>query len=124
MIFSNTDLYVFTANNAKCCACKMAGGFGAIRTDWLNGGSYVGQTTVRGYVTDEWFKQGASDNHYYAVSGAAPNRPVRFMEHKDGLLKQWDFDTENWNPAPQPQSLFVPPTPCLSHPCVADFCGK
>ena len=47
---------------------------------------------LSGVEVDEWLKQGASDNHYYATTDAT-QAPVRYMEHKNGKLKQWDFKT-------------------------------
>lgn len=102
----------------KCCAQSgwfPGSGAVAVRSDWVqNGGaSYVGPTTVRGIAVDEWLKQGASDNHYYATADAK-QLPVRYMEHKNGKLKQWDFDLTTYTATSQPKTLFVKPDGCTT----------
>ena len=119
-IFSNSMAFIMTGPSQTCCSCSLVGGTGAVRSDWLKGAAYQGPTTVNGYQTNEWLKQGASDNHYYATADSKM-APVRFMEHKNGMLKQWDFDTAEWAPGPQNVSIFTPPSSCPR--CRSGMCG-
>jgi len=98
-----------TADPSDCCYLFFSGG-GAVRSDWLaEGGSFVNYTTVRGYNVSQWLKQGASDNHYYSL---ADGRPVRYMEHKNGKLKQWDFLLDTYKPGAVDPAVFSPPSSC------------
>eukprot|EP01064_Diplonema_japonicum_P012761 TRINITY_DN2012_c1_g1_i2.p1 TRINITY_DN2012_c1_g1~~TRINITY_DN2012_c1_g1_i2.p1 ORF type:complete len:387 (+),score=112.28 TRINITY_DN2012_c1_g1_i2:65-1162(+) len=107
-----TNGFTYVQSESICCI-RNRGSWGAVKSNWLQngGGTYVGRTTVRGYTVDEWFKQGASDNHYYAMANDF-RTPVRYMEHKNGKLKQWDFNVPTWKPGPQASSLFTPPENC------------
>ena len=113
-------LYVAFPNSGSCCKCSQH--IGPVRSDWLQdgGASYQGSSEVRGYKVDEWLKQGASDNHYYCTSDAA-QKPVRYMEHKNNMLKQWDFDLSTYiaGPIPEADSFFSPPASCTSRCRVA-----
>ena len=93
-----------------------------MRSDWLqNGGaSYAGPTSVGDTAVDEFVKQGASDNHYYATRDAA-QQPVRYMEHKNGKLKQWDFHLDTYKVGDPGQGHFAPPAGCNKR-CLASFC--
>eukprot|EP00755_Sulcionema_specki_P013390 Sspe_Gene.53855::Locus_29744_Transcript_1_1_Confidence_1.000_Length_2085::g.53855::m.53855 len=107
-----SDGWTYLASGGECCKCSK-GFLGAVRSDWLaDGGHYVGNTTVRGYAVQEWFKQGASDNHYYFTQ--PHDLPVRYMEHKNGKLKQWDFDLTTYSTAPLPDTLFQQPSGCTA----------
>jgi hypothetical protein len=78
-------IYIEFPSDNFCCKCGQSPG--AVRTDWLNADSaYKGQSTVNGVKVDEWLKQGASDNHYYA-SADDEQLPVRYMEHKNGKVR-------------------------------------
>ena len=90
-----------------------------VRSDWLfEDSSYVGRTTLGVASVDEWLKQGASDNHYYATTDGE-QRPVRYMEHKNGKLKQWDFDS--WSAGTAGGASLDPPAGCDS-PCLSMIC--
>ena len=104
-----------------CCACRAPWMPFTIRSDWLQdgGASYVGVASVDGQPADEWLKQGASDNHYYATRNAA-QAPIRYMEHKHGMLKQWDFIEYDASP-PDPASLEAP-AGCEAA-CESKLCG-
>ena len=80
--------------------------------------TYQGRTSVGGQEADEWLAYGASDNHYYA-SVDSSRKPFRYMEHKNGKLKQWDFS--DWQPVAPPRSVFVPPPGCDAL-CSAALC--
>ena len=106
-------LYLSFPATGYCCNCSAAF---TVRSDWLQDGgtTYVGQTLVGNINTNEWLKQGASDNHYYSSLGAS-EQPVRYMEHKNGKLKQWDF--QEWTkkqPGGAWTSIFDPPNGCSS----------
>jgi len=118
-VINSGDTKKYMEFGGKCCA-QSSGlfpgtGAVAVRSDWLqNGGaSYVGPTTVRGIAVNEWLKQGASDNHYYATADAK-QLPVRYMEHKNGKLKQWDFDLATYTAGAQQTSLFSKPAGCTA----------
>jgi hypothetical protein len=82
-------IYIEFPDEKYCCKCGQDPG--AVRTDWLDEGStYKGQSTVNGELVDEWLKQGASDNHYYA-SADAKQLPVRYMEHKNGKVREYEY---------------------------------
>ena len=84
--------------------------------DWLQTGGtkYVGNTSVRKYAVEEWLKFGASDNHFYCslATETEKARPVRYMEHKHGVLKQWDFDLSGFQSGAPKQEIFDPPQGC------------
>ena len=109
---------MYVVVGGSCCKCTQH--IGAVRSDWLQdgGASYAGPTSVGNTAVDEFVKQGASDNHYYATRDAA-QKPVRYMEHKNGKLKQWDFS--DWQPVAPPRSVFVPPPGCDTL-CSAAIC--
>lgn len=116
-------LYVSFPSADFCCKCTQ--NIGAVRSDWLidGGANYTGRVAQdangapfgsRVQQADGWLKMGASDNHYYATVDEQ-QRPVRYMEHKNSKLKQWDFvlDTfscQNWTVPPA--ALFAPPANC------------
>ena len=111
VIFANNGR-AYLNSTEKCC--KLGGileHYGAVRSTWLYTESkYIGNTTVNGVVVDEWFKQGSSDNHYY-VTPDQYQRPVRYMEHKNNILKQWDFNLETYKTENLVDaSFFDPPT--------------
>ena len=110
-----------TATDAASC-CKCSQHIGAVRSDWLQdgGGSYAGPTTVGGQAVDEFLKQGASDNHYYCSTDAA-QKPVRYLEHKNGKLKQWDFDLATYQVGDPGADKFAPPADCTTR-CHASLC--
>eukprot|EP01061_Rhynchopus_euleeides_P045883 TRINITY_DN846_c0_g1_i11.p2 TRINITY_DN846_c0_g1~~TRINITY_DN846_c0_g1_i11.p2 ORF type:complete len:397 (+),score=156.38 TRINITY_DN846_c0_g1_i11:54-1193(+) len=115
---------ILFANNGNCyiksekkCCHYAALKWGAVRSEWLfTESSYSGATNVSGYAVDEWFKQGASDNHYYATANAA-QLPVRYMEHKNGKLKQWDFDLSTYKTETLASDFFDVPSDCWM-PCM------
>ena len=114
VLFANDGNTYLQSTDApsKCCLSTRLSYYGAVRSEWLyTDASYVGAVTVKGVKTNEWFKQGASDNHYYATTNAA-QLPVRYMEHKNGKLKQWDFDMASYNATKPSVSLFTPPAGC------------
>ena len=76
----------------SCCVCKSKWAPFTILPDWLqrSNASYLGASVVDGVSAGGWLAYGASDNHYWATADAAQS-PVRFMEHKNNKLKQWDF---------------------------------
>ena len=82
-----------------------------IRPDWLarSNATYIGRTKIGERDADEWLAYGASDNHYYASADDA-REPIRYMEHKNGKLKQWDFLA--WEGRPSPKETFDPPPHC------------
>ena len=66
-------------------------------------------------------KMGQSDNHYFCTTDKA-RMPVRYMEHKDGQLKQWDFQMTTFVPYPSfSKDTFSPPADC-DQKCDASFC--
>lgn len=100
--------------NGSCCVCYFKI-LGPLRMDWLQTGGtkYAGTKTVRGYEVEEWIKWGASDNHFYCTTQQPKaSRPVRYMEHKHGVLKQWDFDLDSFQPGAPDQHIFAPPKDC------------
>ena len=113
-------MYINFPTLHSCCKCTNT--IGPVRYDWMQdgGGSYVGVAEVRGMKVDEFLKQGASDNHFY-VERDADQRPVRYMEHKNGMLKQWDFDLASFEPGPSPPGTFDPPKECQNR-CLAAIC--
>ena len=121
VIFSSDGWSYISSPESGCCKCSK-GKMGAIRSDWLRDGTAkaLGNTTINGRVVKEWFKQGAFDNHYYTLPNAAQT-PVRFMEHKNGILKQWDFLVDTYAPGPQPSLLFQKPENCDSM-CRNPYC--
>lgn len=67
-----------------------------------------------------WLKYGASDNHYYSTVDK-DQLPIRYMEHKNEKLKQWDFDLFTYQRHPEWKSDNIPayfniPTGCIT-PC-------
>eukprot|EP01062_Namystynia_karyoxenos_P038519 TRINITY_DN27950_c0_g2_i7.p3 TRINITY_DN27950_c0_g2~~TRINITY_DN27950_c0_g2_i7.p3 ORF type:complete len:180 (+),score=71.71 TRINITY_DN27950_c0_g2_i7:807-1346(+) len=114
VIFASSPHATYLVNDEGCCKHpSMLYNAGAVRSDWLaTDATYQGNTTVRGYPVTEWLKYGASDNHYYSTKGQS--LPVRYMEHKNSKLKQWDFDLATYKAGPQPASLFEPPAGCTS----------
>eukprot|EP01060_Flectonema_neradi_P001673 TRINITY_DN1100_c0_g1_i2.p1 TRINITY_DN1100_c0_g1~~TRINITY_DN1100_c0_g1_i2.p1 ORF type:complete len:391 (+),score=99.68 TRINITY_DN1100_c0_g1_i2:128-1300(+) len=121
IVFSGDEWTYISSPSAGCCKCAK-GVMGAVRSDWLRDGTAksLGNTTINGQVVNEWFKQGASDNHYYNLPDAAMT-PVRFMEHDKGQIKQWDFLLETYAPGPQPDSLFEKPANCDKR-CSSPLC--
>ena len=110
-------LYLLFPSSSRCCRCRPAL---TIRSDWLQDGGtkYTGATTVRGVDVDSWLKYGASDNHYYSARDST-QRMVRYMEHKNGKLKQWDIISFS---AQRPASaLFYPPQGCTKQ-CPSKVC--
>jgi hypothetical protein len=108
-------MYITFPDEGFCCKCTQ--GIGAVLSKWLfTDTTYKGPTTVAGVAVDEWLKYGASDNHYYATTDQV-QKPIRYMEHKNGKLKQWDFET--YSPEAQNRSLFAPPCTnrCTSLKC-------
>jgi len=126
-------LYISFPSAGFCCKCTR--NVGAVRSDWLidGGAKYTGRVAKDSngapfgsgiQQADGWLKMGASDNHYYATADEQ-ERPVRYMEHKNGKLKQWDFvlDTfscQNWTTPPA--ALFAPPSNCERR-CVSAMCS-
>jgi hypothetical protein len=106
------DGYMYVDIEGECCKCGNK--IKPVRSDWLQdgGAKYVGKATVRGLLADEYLKYGASDNHYYSLAGGT--NPVRFMEHKNGMLKQWDFDLPSFRAGPiaGAKELFSAPNNC------------
>ena len=115
-----TDGWMYIAFPTLSSCCKCTQNIGPVRSDWLQdgGGSYVGIDNVDGFVVNEWLKQGASDNHYYQQNGSA--MPVRYMEHKNGLIKQWDFNTTTYKKGAE-MEVFAPPPSCQNR-CLAAIC--
>eukprot|EP00947_MAST-08B_sp_MAST-8B-sp1_P002075 g2075.t1 len=132
-------MYLSWPQDNFCCKCTQK--IGAVRSDWLRdgGATYSGRTSKdadnkafgpdsAAATADGWLKMGASDNHYYCTPDAA-QRPVRYMEHKNGKLKQWDFlgstfnDTSSaWAKSGPPAALFAPPPSCEKR-CVSFACS-
>ena len=110
-------MYVAFPESKECCKCSKH--IGPVRSDWLQdgGASYVGRTQVDNTVVDEWLKQGASDNHYYSTP--ALSTPVRYMEHKNGKRKSWDFQT--YLNKTVDGGVFEPPPNCQNR-CLAALC--
>ena len=113
-------MYMLFPDSAYCCKCTNK--IGPVRTDWLQdgGANYVGRTNVDDVAVDEWLKKGASDNHYYATPDVQ-QAPVRYMEHKNGLLKQWDFKMDTFVNESVARSIFSPPENCQRR-CIAAIC--
>mmetsp|Transcript_1462 Transcript_1462/g.3968 ORF Transcript_1462/g.3968 Transcript_1462/m.3968 type:complete len:237 (-) Transcript_1462:58-768(-) len=129
---SDSWLYIAYPDADFCCKCTQV--IGAVRSDWLRdgGATYVGRVTkdVDGnpFLVDEadgWLKYGASDNYYYATPDAA-QQPVRYMEHKNGVLKEWTFFLDTWVEQPSwledVPDLLAPPPNCQTR-CVSDVCS-
>jgi len=118
---ADEQTYISWPTSGDCCRCHAKWAPFTIRPDWLAGSSatYQGPTTVAGQTVDEWLSYGASDNHYYASTDPL-QAPIRFMEHKNGKLKQWDFS--QWNPAAPASSTFSPPAGC-GNICPSTACG-
>ena len=114
------NMYLLYPRVKTCCVCHCSFCPFTVRSDWLQDGgtSYQGRSTVSGVEADEWLKQGASDNHYYATTDAT-QAPVRYMEHKNGKLKQWDFKT--YSPKAPAASLFDTPADCTDK-CKSSVC--
>ena len=118
-----------------CCKCTQ--NIGAVRYDWLRNSLSKYEGTVKSDVNgepfptgvdeaDTWFEQGMSDNHYYVTTDKAQT-PVRYLEHKNDKLKQWDFIAEtynirdDWTASDELPSIFALPDNC-SDRCKAWFC--
>eukprot|EP01065_Artemidia_motanka_P026076 TRINITY_DN3099_c0_g1_i6.p2 TRINITY_DN3099_c0_g1~~TRINITY_DN3099_c0_g1_i6.p2 ORF type:complete len:392 (+),score=147.75 TRINITY_DN3099_c0_g1_i6:78-1178(+) len=115
VIYGYNPHRAYIQNEDGCCIGLSFEHAGAVRTDWLaTGTSFVGNSTVRGYNVSEWLKYGHADNHYYATADDR-HLPVRFMEHWNGNLKQWDFDLSTYKAEPQNASLFAQPDGCTRH---------
>lgn len=115
------SLYLIFPDSNDCCLCSKKRF--TILPNWLqsNDTGYEGQDTINKDVVDEWLLQGASDNHYYATADAT-QRPVRYMEHKNGKLKEWDFLT--WSPNPIEAGTFDAPASCADmKKCGTFFCA-
>eukprot|EP01065_Artemidia_motanka_P026075 TRINITY_DN3099_c0_g1_i5.p1 TRINITY_DN3099_c0_g1~~TRINITY_DN3099_c0_g1_i5.p1 ORF type:complete len:486 (+),score=171.41 TRINITY_DN3099_c0_g1_i5:62-1519(+) len=112
VIYGSNPHQYYLVNDDGCCIGPSYQNQGTVKTDWLaTDTTFVGNSTVRGYNVSEWLKYGASDNHYYATADDR-RLPVRYMEHKNGKLKQWDFDLSTYKAEPQPASLFAQPDGC------------
>lgn len=112
------NMYILFPNDKNfCCRCMNSL---TLRSDWLrtDNTTYQGQNNVNGQSVDEWLLYGASDNHYYATVNDA-QEPVRFMEHKNGKLKQWDFIS--YLAEQPPQTLFKTPNNCQNK-CQSKVC--
>ena len=113
-------MYVSFPQSSSCCKCTQK--IGPVRSDWLQdgGASYVGRVNVSGVVTNEFLKSGASDNHYYSTPSS--DLPVRYMEHKNGMIKQWDFDMSSYKKETSiDMDLFAPPKNCEKR-CFVPIC--
>ena len=112
-------LYLLVPTHQYCCLC---GKVFTIRSDWLQDGgtTYVGEFKINGRDVYGWLKYGASDNYYFATTDST-REPVRYMEHKNGHLKQWDFVT--WKPTHSDDltSMLSPPKNC-TEPCETEVC--
>jgi hypothetical protein len=90
-----------------------------------NGAQFGGGAVA---LADGWLKYGASNNHYYVDASDAEQRSTRYMEHKNDMLKQWDFVPETWHSREEewegspPPELFAPPADCDDR-CVSLMCS-
>ena len=119
-VLNALDGKLYLLGPSSCCRCDAPWAPFTIVPDWLarSNATYEGSTSVGGQEADEWLAYGASDNHYYA-SVDSSRRPLRYMEHKNGKRKQWDFS--EWQPVAPPRSVFEPPPGCDAL-CSAALC--
>ena len=119
-VLNALDGKLYLLGPSSCCRCDASWAPFTIVPDWLarSNATYEGSTSVGGQEADEWLAYGASDNHYYA-SVDSSRKPFRYMEHKNGKLKQWDFS--DWQPVAPPRSVFEPPPGCDAI-CSAALC--
>jgi hypothetical protein len=87
---SDGKLYISTATS--CCQCEAYWAPLTILPDWIsrNNGTYIGRSIQEGQEADGWLVYGASDNHYYTTIDSE-QKMLKFSEHKNGQLKQWDI---------------------------------
>lgn len=106
--------------SATCCIFPIH--VGAVLSDWLsNGGSYVGRQTINAIESQVWTITGQYVNFYASEIADRSDRPVRYWEHKKGILKQWDFMLETFQAQPQPEGTFEPPEACGDKPPLCRF---
>ena len=138
VIHSTNDNWLYIQYPTEDFCCKCSQNIGAVRSDWLtDSANYTGRVTVDDNgaefgsgvaIADGWLKYGASDNHYYVDAANDMQRPVRYMEHKNDALKQWDFilatyeSRENEWFSGAPPDLFAPPADCDSN-CRSTMCS-
>jgi hypothetical protein len=106
---SDGKFYIFSASS--CCQCVASWAPLTMLPDWIsrNNGTYIGRSTQEGVEADGWLVYGASDNHYYTTTDSE-QKMLKFSEHKNGKLKQWDvFHHSQETP---PASKFSPPPNC------------
>ena len=115
---ANNKMYLLGASS--CCRCDASWAPFTIVPNWLSrdNATYVGTASIGGRAADEWLAYGASDNHYFASTDTS-SAPIRYMEHKNGLLKQWDFT--QWEPQTPPPAKFDAPPKCDTQ-CASASC--
>ena len=119
-VLNAADGNLYLSGAASCCICKAQWAPFTIKPDWLarSNATYIGRSSISGQRADGWLAYGASDNHYYATTD--PSRmPIRFMEHKNGKLKEWDIS--GWTPGAPPTDKFSTPPNCNTL-CPASIC--
>ena len=103
MLHSTHDNWVYVQYPVQGFCCQCTQNIGAVRYDWARDASYEGRVAVDAYKADfppgvseadGWLKYGASDNHFYCTTDGT-QRPIRYMEHKNGKLKQWDLSSRH-----------------------------
>jgi len=110
-VLSASDGQLYISSPSSCCRCVADWAPLTMLPDWIsrNNGTYIGRSTQEGVEADGWLVYGKSDNHYYTTADAA-QKMLKFSEHKNGELKQWDI-LEYSGDTP-PADKFKPPSNC------------
>jgi hypothetical protein len=94
--------------------CKFPIKIGPVLYDWVerSNGTWVASEMINNVSSDVWMAKGQYVN-YFAQSVDERHFPVRYWEHKAGILKEWDFILDSFVAGPVDPELFKPPQLCV-----------